>query len=200
MQSPDISTNKGAVHSPDKKKVKFDTLSDSSSGENELNASKKSDIVFDESGSLNDSDMEDESDFEDFEDEEDLDSLMDEEDDSLMEDEDDSLSLDEVKNGKKDAFLASKGVKTFADSKKEETTKKEISKKVELANKPVETKKVGEKPVEAKPAEENKMEEVGHDGYMFYCRSLAEFMRALPKKKEVEFRMEVEKLKLNFID
>lgn len=76
-------------------------------------ASKKSDIVFDESGSLNDSDMEDESDFEDFEDEEDLDSLMDEEDDSLMEDEDDSLSLDEVKNGKKDAFLASKGLDIY---------------------------------------------------------------------------------------
>uniref|UniRef100_A0A1I8BQ61 BESS domain-containing protein n=1 Tax=Meloidogyne hapla TaxID=6305 RepID=A0A1I8BQ61_MELHA len=38
------------------------------------------------------------------------------------------------------------------------------------------------------------------DSSMLYCRSLAEFMRSLPKKKEIEFRVEIEKLKLNFID
>ncbi|CAK5042939.1 unnamed protein product [Meloidogyne enterolobii] len=38
------------------------------------------------------------------------------------------------------------------------------------------------------------------DSSMLYARSLAEFMRGLTRKKEIEFRLEIEKLKLNFIE
>lgn len=116
---------------PPTKRFKPETLSNSFGKDNELNADfkkdavikkdtnakndvgakkdikpkslVKSDVVFDENGSINDSDMEDES--EDLEDEDNgeslgLDDSENEEDDSLMDEEDDSLIFDEEEDEK----------------------------------------------------------------------------------------------------
>ncbi|CAK5025472.1 unnamed protein product [Meloidogyne enterolobii] len=74
-------------------------------GKKDAKPKAKSNVVFDENGSINDSDMEDESDLEDLEDEDDgeslgLDDSEDGEDDSLMDEEDDSLIFDEEEDEK----------------------------------------------------------------------------------------------------
>nr|CAD2202537.1 unnamed protein product [Meloidogyne enterolobii] len=118
---------------PPSKRVKLETLTNSFSKDNELNGNAKKDtnvkkdgnvkndiggkkdtkskiksnVVFDENGSIKDSDMEDESDLEDLEDEDDgeflgLEDSEDGEDDSLMDEEDDSSIFDEEEDEKSD--------------------------------------------------------------------------------------------------
>nr|CAD2196721.1 unnamed protein product [Meloidogyne enterolobii] len=99
----DMELNTNAKKNTDNKKdgiVKNDI-----GGKKDLKPKAKSNVVFDENGSINDSDMEDESDLEDLEDEDDgeslgLDDSEDGEDDSLMDEEDDSIIFDEEEDEK----------------------------------------------------------------------------------------------------